>query len=75
MTTPMPPSPSSAPTKRLYRDPNGSIGGVCSGVAHYFDLDVALVRILFLVFVLTFGTGVLAYLIGWLVIPESATAL
>ena len=76
MTSHMPPSPApTAPTKQLYRDPNGTIGGVCAGVAHYFDLNVALVRILFLLFVLTFGTGLLAYAIGWIAIPEAPRPL
>ncbi len=76
MTSQMPPSPPPAPTtKQLYRDPNGKVGGVCAGVAHYLDLDVALVRILFLLLVVTLGTGVLAYLIAWAVIPESPVAL
>lgn len=51
------------------------IFGVCSGIARYFDLDVVLVRAAFLVAVLGFGTGVLAYLVLAIVMPkESAVA-
>lgn len=45
------------------------IGGVCAGIANFFDLDVTLVRFLWLVAVLFGGTGFLAYLIAWIVIP------
>ena len=48
------------------------IFGVCSGIARYFDLDVVLVRAAFLVAVLGFGTGVLAYLVLALVMPKES---
>jgi len=46
------------------------IAGVCAGVAEYFDLDVTLVRVLWLVVVLFGGGGLIAYLIAWIVMPE-----
>ena len=46
------------------------IGGVCGGLAEYFDIDSLLVRILFLTLVFGFGTGILAYLIVWLLAPK-----
>jgi phage shock protein C len=46
------------------------IAGVCAGFAEYFDVDVTLVRIAWLVAVFCFGTGVLAYLIASFVIPN-----
>lgn len=46
------------------------IGGVCGGLAEYFDIDPLLVRIGFLVLVLGFGTGILAYIIVWLLAPK-----
>ncbi|MCQ2297318.1 MAG: PspC domain-containing protein [Bacteroidales bacterium] len=57
--------------KRLYRIPSqGKIAGVCAGLAQYFDVDVTLVRILFLL-ALIFATGGLwIYLICWLFMPE-----
>ena len=46
------------------------IGGVCSGLALHFGWDVSLVRVLWVLCVLFAGTGVLAYIIAWIVIPE-----
>ena len=58
--------------KRLYRSQrNRVIAGVCGGIGEYFNLDPVVVRILWLVAVLGFGTGVLAYFICWLVIPNA----
>ncbi|MFA6335671.1 MAG: PspC domain-containing protein [Bacteroidales bacterium] len=70
--------------KRVYRDPdNKMLGGVCSGLATYFNIDKVLVRILFLIFFIGFsilgfhlGGGsfmVIAYIILWIVIPEAKT--
>ena len=57
--------------KRLYRSrENRMIGGVCSGLGEYFTIDPTLVRLLFILFALTGGSGLLAYLIMLLVIPE-----
>ena len=47
------------------------IGGVCGGVASYFGVDSLLVRVLFLVAILEFGTGLLAYIILWLLAPRN----
>lgn len=50
----------------LYRDTNDKmIGGVCSGLGHYFDIDTVLVRIGFVVVALIGGGGVLAYALLW----------
>ena len=63
----------SAPHK-LYRDPlNKAIGGVCSGLAAYFDIDVVLVRIIFAVVTLAYGSGALVYLIFWIICPTATT--
>jgi phage shock protein PspC (stress-responsive transcriptional regulator) len=45
------------------------IAGVCGGVARYFDVDPTLVRALWLLCVLLGGTGLLAYIILWIVMP------
>ncbi|UEG50806.1 PspC domain-containing protein [Ferruginibacter lapsinanis] len=64
-----------ATPKRLYRNENDKvIGGVCSGLANYFGLDPILVRIIFVVISLAFGTGILAYFIMWVAVPSTATA-
>ncbi|MBR3951504.1 MAG: PspC domain-containing protein [Bacteroidaceae bacterium] len=46
------------------------IAGVCQALANFFGLDVNIIRIVWLLAVLLGGTGFLAYLICWLVIPE-----
>ncbi len=44
--------------------------GVCSGLANYFDIDPTVMRILFLAAFLFFGTGLLLYMILFIVMPE-----
>jgi phage shock protein PspC (stress-responsive transcriptional regulator) len=59
--------------KRLYRDENNKVlGGVCSGLAHYFNMDITLVRIIFLILFFSFGFGLIPYIILWIVVPNSA---
>jgi len=59
--------------KVLYRDTkNGKIAGVCSGLAEYMDVDVSLIRIVWLFFVIFGGAGLLLYLIAALVIPAKS---
>ena len=58
--------------KKLYRSTSQKmLGGVCGGLAEYFDLDVSLVRLLFVA--LDFVTGIAPlfffYIIAWIVIP------
>ena len=60
--------------KQLYRDKQrASIGGVCAGLSDYFQIDVTLIRALFLVALFGFGSGVLLYIILWAVIPERSS--
>lgn len=47
------------------------IGGVCGGIAEYFDVDSTLVRLLTVLIVLLGGAGVIAYIIGWIIIPKN----
>lgn len=57
--------------KKLVRPRNGKkIAGVCQAFANFFGLDVSIIRVVWLLAVLLAGTGFLAYLICWLVIPE-----
>jgi phage shock protein C len=59
-----------APVKRLMRSSRDKrIGGVCAGVADYFDLDPTIVRVVWLLAVLFGGTGLLIYIILWIVLP------
>ncbi|MFC4480241.1 PspC domain-containing protein [Flavobacterium chungangensis] len=61
--------------KKLYRDKeNGMIGGVATGLGHYFGIDAVWIKIIFLIFVFAgFGTGILAYFVLWIVTPEAVT--
>ncbi len=53
------------------RRDNRIVAGVCAGLADYVGMDVNLLRVLVAVVSLfTVGTGVLAYLVAWIVIPE-----
>ena len=56
--------------RRLYRSrTNLMIGGVCGGLGEYFTVDPTLVRLLFILLVLAGGSGLLLYLLLWIVIP------
>ncbi len=46
------------------------LGGVAAGIAHYFGIDPILVRLGFVLLTIAGGSGVLLYLIAWLIIPE-----
>ena len=60
--------------KKLYRDPmNSAIGGVCSGLGYYWNIDTLLIRVLFIFVALWGGGGVLIYVILWIVVPEART--
>jgi len=60
--------------KKLYRNPdNRTIGGVCSGLSAYFNTDVAIVRLVFVLALLLFGSGLLLYIILWISMPEART--
>jgi len=56
--------------KKLYRSRRDSvIGGVCGGIADYFDIDSTLIRLAFILILLARGAGLLAYIIAWILIP------
>jgi phage shock protein PspC (stress-responsive transcriptional regulator) len=60
--------------KKLYRDTDEAyIAGVCSGLSHYVEVDVKWFRVLFLVSAFIGGSGILAYLIMWILIPRAVT--
>ena len=57
---------------QLYKDPaDKMIGGVCSGLGHYFDIDTTLVRVLFAVLAMAGGGGLIGYLILWFVLDDA----
>ena len=49
---------------------NKKIGGVCAGFARYMEVDVILVRVLWLAIAVTTGVGFLAYLAAWMIMPS-----
>lgn len=58
--------------KRLYRSGRDRIlGGVCGGIAEYFRMDPVLIRLLWVLFALVGGAGVLLYIIAWIIIPRN----
>lgn len=61
------------PPKKLYlSNKDRKIAGFCGGLAEYFNLDPTLVRLLYVAFsFISMGTGVLIYLIAWLIVPRS----
>ncbi len=46
------------------------IGGVCGGIAAYFNIDALLVRIVFLILFFGYGCGLLLYILLWLLAPK-----
>jgi phage shock protein PspC (stress-responsive transcriptional regulator) len=65
-----------ATTKRLYQIREGAmISGVCTGLAAYFNVDVAIVRLIFVALaILTWGAWILAYIVMMFVIPYASTS-
>jgi phage shock protein C len=62
--------PAPAAPKRLMRSSTDKkIGGVCAGLANYFDMDPTLVRVIWLLAIFFAGTGLLVYIILWIVLP------
>lgn len=60
--------------KKLYRNPDDKkIAGVCSGLAEYFNIDVTLMRIIFVVALFGYGATLLAYIVLWIAMPEALT--
>lgn len=56
---------------KLYKsNSNKMIAGVCGGIAEYFNIDPTLVRLGWVVFGLFFGSGLLAYILAALIIPD-----
>lgn len=57
--------------KRLRKSYDRKLLGVCGGIAEYFNIDPTIVRLIWVFLVLCMGTGVLAYLIAAIVMPEA----
>lgn len=60
--------------RRLYRDGDSRVlGGVCSGMAAYFNIDVVILRVILVLLFFLSGTGLLIYIILWIVVPKAKT--
>jgi len=59
--------------KKLYRsEKDYKIAGVCGGIAEYFDVDSTLIRLLIVLFAILGGSGILFYIIAWIIIPKKS---
>ena len=56
--------------KKLYLVKEGKkICGLCNGLGEYFEIDPSIIRLAWIIFAFIFGSGVIAYIIGALIIP------
>jgi len=61
--------------RKLYRSRNQRmLAGVCGGLAEYFNVDATLIRVLFLVLGVFGGTGLVIYVVMWLIVPDISKA-
>jgi phage shock protein C len=62
--------------KRLYRSKNDRmLGGVCAGLGEHLDIDPTVIRLMWAVItILSIGTGVVVYILAWILIPEEDTS-
>jgi phage shock protein C len=57
--------------RKLYRSRSQRmIAGVCGGLADYFNIDATLVRVLFLLLAVFGGTGLVIYIVMWVIVPD-----
>ena len=60
-----------AAKKMLYKDrENKMLAGVCAGLADYFAIDPTIVRLVWAIFAMLYGIGVLIYIAAWIVFPD-----
>jgi phage shock protein C len=58
-------------TRKLYRSKaNRQVAGVCGGLAEYFNLDVTLIRVLFVLLAVLGGSGLVIYVAMWIIVPK-----
>ena len=62
--------------KRLFRDvDNSTIAGVCAGIANFFNIDVVIIRAIFVIVFLFGGFGIPLYIILWIIVPKANTTI
>jgi len=65
-----------AVVKRLYKNRiEGKLGGVCQGVAEYFEVDPTIIRIVWALGAFFYFVGVIAYFVMWIVLPEKSDVI
>jgi phage shock protein PspC (stress-responsive transcriptional regulator) len=73
-TTPNESHNNPTPTERLYRsETNKVLGGVAGGVGEYTNIDPTIIRIVFVILTIFGGSGVLLYVVLWIVLPSHST--
>ena len=61
--------------RKLYRSQTQRmIAGVCGGLAEYFNLDATLMRVLFLLLAVFGGSGIVIYIVMWIIVPDASKA-
>ena len=59
--------------KRLYKsNTDKKLCGVCGGIAEYFDVDSTIIRLVWVIFTLLGGCGIIAYIIAAIIMPKIA---
>ncbi len=57
--------------KRLYKSSTDKkVCGVCGGIANYFDVDPTVIRLIWVIFTLAGGSGLIAYIIAAIIMPD-----
>jgi phage shock protein C len=61
--------------RKLYRSQTQRmLAGVCGGLAEYFNIDATVIRVLFLILAVFGGSGLVLYLVLWIVVPDASKA-
>jgi phage shock protein C len=61
--------------RKLYRSQSQRIlAGICGGLAEYFNIDATVMRVLFLILAVFGGSGLVLYLVMWIVVPDVSKA-
>jgi len=61
--------------RKLYRSQTQRmLAGVCGGLAEYFNIDATVMRVLFLILAVFGGSGIVIYLVMWIIIPDASKA-
>jgi phage shock protein PspC (stress-responsive transcriptional regulator) len=57
--------------KKLYlSDTDRKLGGVCGGIGEYLEVDSTIIRLLWVILIFMAGTGILAYIVAWAIVPK-----